>query len=179
MRTSLSNCLLGYYLVLIQISQASKEHGKKWPQHFLPIQRRRNFLDLIGHFVQASRFWEANLPWVPSSREESRIEGFFGQVKHHARGSPTVKDCLYGMHYVHAKQLQASNHLQATIDLCEETVTDAELQLIAMEALENACEFHSWISVDTSIQDIKNEVEAWSEAGQSFIKRRFWQGLGC
>lgn len=178
LRESLSNVLLGYYLLLIQASQSAKLHGKKWPQHFLPVQCLRSLLDLVGHYVQASRFWDPDVPWVPSSREENRIEGFFGQIKSHARGSPTLKDCLYGLHNVHARQLQKGHTLGGMQDECQQPVTDEELHMIAVEALQNACEFPSWISVDASSSEIKKDVEAWwEEAGQALVKRRFSKAL--
>ena len=184
MRESVSNALLGYYVLLCQCSQTHKQFAKQWTKHFLPIQTIRTLLDLVGHIVQAARFWENNIAWRPSQREEYRIEGFFGEVKSYTQGSPTLKDGLYGTYMVHAKQYQKSALVEKEIEKAnfqrEIPLTDEELTKIAAQAFSDACDFQAWISPDISSQQVRDTVETWwSQFGKDLVRKRFSKGEGA
>lgn len=146
LRESLHNVLTGYYLLLIMTQEAQASGKSSWKGKFLPPQTIRGMLDLCGHFVLAARHWPEQMPWRPRSREEHCIEGAFGVIKSFSKGSPTIKDGIYGTHHMHAKQLREADvlkPLEALDNLCEKAVTAEELETIASQALEDACIFQA------------------------------------
>ena len=148
MRDALSNALLGYYLMLVQTMIAMKEHGaKKWRQHWLPPQTIRNMCDLAGHYVLSCRFWPEAVPWKPSARQESTIEHFFGRIKSHTRGTPSVKDGLMGVCLEHSRLLRSMPPSDAVH--LESAVGECELANIAETALDNAVLFQANLETPT------------------------------
>lgn len=103
-----SNALMAYYMVLLQTQQSMAKYGKEWEKHFLPSQNVRALLDLAGHAVLAAHFWPHGTPWRPRCRQEAPIERHFGQVKSFSRGTPSLKDGVYGLQMIHSKQLRDS-----------------------------------------------------------------------
>lgn len=177
LREALSNALMAYYLLCIQTSQTMKEHKKAWSRHWLPPQNLRSMMDVAGHIVLASLHWPEEEPWVPSAREESLIEKFFGQIKAFQRGNNTMKDGVYGAHMVHARQ-HAKCEMWENFDARKEKpVTQAELVALAKKALDHAVTFHSWISHGLTSEQIRQDVETWWEGfGRDFIKKRAGKG---
>eukprot|EP00913_Durusdinium_trenchii_P034431 g32212.t1 len=154
-----------------------KEHKKAWSRHWLPPQNLRSMMDVAGHIVLASLHWPEEEPWVPSAREESLIEKFFGQIKAFQRGNNTMKDGVYGAHMVHARQ-HAKCEMWENFDARKEKpVTQAELVALAKKALDHAVTFHSWISHGLTSEQIRQDVETWWEGfGRDFIKKRAGKG---
>ena len=146
LKEATSNALLGYYILLVQTFAAFKKHGRHWSKHFLPAQTVRSMMDLCGHIVLASHFWpvDQDLGWNPSAREECSIERYFGRIKAHTRGNPSLKDCLYGATFEHAKNLRMSESLWGSFQCRIETpLGQEELQQMAEQALGDACVFQA------------------------------------
>lgn len=173
-KESVANALMAFYVLLGQASEACRQHGKKWPLHFVPIQTLRNMCDLAGHLVLAAAHWPSDLPWSPKSRQESPIEGMFGRMKAGTRGSATLKDFLYGCHFDHLKQHRQS----AMWDKFENnrfagSLTSEELQAMAGGALKDACQFLSWISDSRTSGDIEKDLQMWwQKIGMRLLKER-------
>ncbi|CAK9041063.1 unnamed protein product, partial [Durusdinium trenchii] len=177
LREAVSNALMAYYLLCIQTSQTMKENKKGWSKHWLPAQNLRALMDLAGHIVLASVHWPQQEPWMPSAREESLIEKFFGQVKSYQHGDNTMKDGIYGAHMVHAKQYAKCAMWEDFQSRRETPVSQEELTLIAKRSLDNAVTFHSWISKGLTCEQIHHDVKEWWGAfGHDFLKKRFRSG---
>lgn len=174
LRQGAANALMAYYLLLIMVREAQATGQSHWKEKFIPVQTTRNLLDLCGHIILASRHWPADLPWRPKSRAESCIEQYFGRVKAYSRGSPTIKDSLYGMASVHSSQLRQSDVLSAAQVPCQEPLSAEELGALAEEALSNACEFQAWISRDQTPDQVRESLLTWwPKGGRSIVRERF------
>ena len=143
LRQGLANVLTGYYLLLIMTCQAQNEGGKGWKDMFLPVQTVRNLLDLCAHFIMAALHWPKSIPWRPRSRQESVIEGTFGRIKSYSRGSPSVKDAIYGTYAMHASQIRQADVFQNLECQTEDPLTQCEFNQMASDALDNACCFQA------------------------------------
>ena len=143
LRESLANVLTGYYLLLTMTCQAQSEGGKGWKDLFLPVQTVRNLLDLCAHFTMSALHWPESIAWRPRSRQESVIEGTFGRIKSYSRGSPSIKDSIYGTYAMHAAQLRQAGILQNLNSKNDDPLTQREFQQIASDALDDACAFQA------------------------------------
>lgn len=143
LRESLANCLQGYYMLLLQTSQAKKKHGKAWSKTWLPVQNLRSLLDLVGHFTICARHWPEDVPWLPHCREEHTIEQFFSRVKGYNRGNCTMKDGLLGAQLTHAKEFQDSSIFENPKARMEKPVSAEELSDIAKASLRDAVTFQA------------------------------------
>ena len=170
-----SNALMAYYMVLLQTQQSMAKYGKEWEKHFLPSQNVRALLDLAGHAVLAAHFWPHGTPWRPRCRQEAPIERHFGQVKSFSRGTPSLKDGVYGLQMIHSKQLRDSamwdEHESPTVI----ALTAERIGKLAEGALHDACVFHSWISADGQTSDgLQGKlVDWWYQNGKDFVRNRF------
>ena len=82
-------------------------------------------------------------PWRPKSRDERTIEGGFGQIKSYSRGSPCVKDAIFGQYLLHCKQLRCSSAWDGWTGKCTEAVSADELAAIARQSLKDAAQFQA------------------------------------
>ena len=151
LREGCANVMTAYYLLLIMVKEAQGGGRGQFKEKFLPVQTTRNLLDLCGHLILAARHWPGSAPWLPVSRAEACIERWFGNVKGFTRGASTVKDAVYGQAHVHASQLRESDALMDLAAPCEVPLTDGELQALANQALDDACDFQVWLMGDWHI----------------------------
>ena len=96
------------------------------------------------HELQFSRKTaHTGTPWRPKSREERTIEGGFGQIKAYSRGSPCIKDSIFGQYLVHCKQLRCSSAWDGWTGKCTEAVSADELAAIARQSLQDAAQLQA------------------------------------
>lgn len=179
LQDALGNILMAYYAILTMCMDASKDDGCL-RESFFPIQTIRNVLDLCAHAVQSAAWWPENLAWRPRSRQEQPIEGFFGQLKQRCHGNPTMKDCLYSQCMVHMDHLKKVEIFDGLRHLKPyPTISGEEMAAIASEALDNACLFNAWISVNKTQEEVRSSLRKWwSEKGESLLRSRYSAATG-
>lgn len=86
-----------------------------------------------------------------------------------------MKDAIYGMQTVHAKQFQQGHIWEGAAPFrTEPPVSADELTAIAAEAFNDACLLQAWISVDLTREEAEVAVnEWWGACGQALIVQRF------
>ena len=83
--------------------------GDAWPQHFLPVATVQNALWVAGHGIIASCGFPEDVPRHDEHRMEDSIEMFFSDIKRHTRGTPALKDLVYGIHLKHLEELRTEH----------------------------------------------------------------------
>ena len=162
------NAATAFYLLMLHISEAKRVHGDGWKTCTAPFQTVRNCLHLMAHAMLSCVF-TCTGPWRLASRQERFAESHFSKVKSLWRGSPSIRDGLFGTHLEHFRAVSQLKH--HTWPACAEAqpvcaFTAAEL---SEEALRNACFWQSAVS-KRAAASIRHDLLSWYQVeGRAFL----------
>ncbi len=134
---------------------------KKWLKHWLPLSTWRNSCAVCAHGIiglmgttQDARF-----------RTELPVEQFYSRIKAPFRGTPCVKDGIYGTVLDHQKQmkrLQSKPAGPSPKQQPRQKLTDDQVGAASVKALHTACQFQSAITADGKDAAVwKKDLLSW------------------
>ena len=170
-RLAFKNAALGYYLLLLHVSEGKRLHGECWRQRCVPTQTARNCCHhLMAHCMMSAMFTAHGLPWRLASRQELFAETHFGKVKAAWRGTPCLRDALFSSHLENLKALKQKHGLEFPDLPAMPAVSSLEAAQLSEEALRHACFFQSGISKGRAAANIKHDLLHWYNVeGLSFL----------
>ena len=169
-RVVFKNAMFGYYMVLLHLSEGRRRYGVAWKEHCLPWQTVRNLAHLMAHAAFHCIFGAKGLPWRLSSRQERFAETHFGSVKSHWRGTPSLRDALFGefLHNLRTKQ-EAVKHVFPELPE-DNPVQSDEAEELSREALREATWFQAAITSGRTSAAIGHDLLHWfGQEGRAFL----------
>ena len=158
LRVVFGNSMVGYYLLMMSLMQAIKEHGPAWSRNFLPLTTLKTLVYVTAHAALACCHWPEDIEWRPRARVETMCEYFFSSIKRPFRGSPSLKDGILGCHHHHMQHLRESAHFRQLPrkGTYVTKISPDEAASLAEASLKQASDFLGWISVN---QDFEYETD--------------------
>ena len=170
-QSRLYHALLGYYLLLLNLHSCKLLHGKGWQNHYLPLATVRLAVQMLAHVVLLARHGAPGASSRPSRFAERAAELHFAAIKKNYRGSPNLRDLLFGSHWHHlqqAKRSQEHGRIEIVPDI-EPVAADRARQL-STEAFQDACLFQAWTSVNRTPSQVGKEFEKfWEHEGKALV----------
>ena len=127
-RVAFQNAAIGFYLMMLHMSEGKRLHGERWRERCVPTQTARNCCNLMAHCMISTMFTAHGLAWRLASRQERFAETHFGKVKAAWRGTPCLRDALFSNHLETLKILKQKHELEFP-DLPERGSSQARLLL--------------------------------------------------
>ena len=157
------NGMTAFYLLCLHTACNQATYKDEWQKHSLSVPTLRNTMGLAGHAVHASMAGAE-----PRCIQELGIERYFSAIKAPYRGSPSVKDGVFG---AARHQLQEVKELQAVSDasLAKAEPAHSEREPLSLDdvkkcsglACANAIQLMAWATEDGTTEDIFYILNHW------------------
>ena len=90
------NTMVAYYMICSNVAIMMEKHGKDWEKHFIPRATFVNSASTMGSFAIRCMSWPVYIPFLQGNLREWIVETFFSQAKLSSKGTPRMKDMIYG-----------------------------------------------------------------------------------
>ena len=150
-----------YYTVVLQAMTNKARFAEGWQTYSLSVQTLRNLCSLACHGVQSTQSG-----FEPRACQELPIEFYFGRLKSHYKGQPSIRDMLQAVCVESAKtrkqlsQCAAPEEVSHTIQ-DRRPLEDSELRDIAKQALAASLQYHACICADETPESLYDHFRRW------------------
>ncbi|CAE7454816.1 unnamed protein product, partial [Symbiodinium microadriaticum] len=155
---------LGYYLLLLHLSENKWRFGDSAESKSLPPQTVQDCCVLCGHAMIAALSYDPAEPWSLKTRQEFISEIHFGRVKAPFRGAATVRDGLWGTLLHHWTQLRRVKREGAKAWPARSTANPLKpehAEKLAKQSLKDAVLLQTCLSRTRSPEGILSQLEEW------------------
>ena len=166
------NAFSGYYFLLLIVAGNEKRFGAAWKPRCLAEATVKNGCALAHYCVVSSL-----TGFEPRFLQEIGIERHFSALKMPFRGSPSLKDYLYGNMALNSRQARKLQGMSAQDLQKYNSTKDREplsmeaLKLLSKKGCASAVQLYSCISDSLSATDAYGMLRQWwSDRGQQFFR---------
>ena len=169
-KVTFTNACTCYYMLLLHLSEGKRVRGEHWKERTLPGPTLRNCLHLMSHAMLSCMFTCADLPWKLSSRCERFAETHFSSVKASWRGTPSVRDAIFGNHLHNLRSMAEAKKYRWPDVKPGQAVDSFTAGELSQQCLQAACSFQSAISKARTAANIKQDLLHWYKVeGVAFL----------
>ena len=160
------NAFTLHYLGLLHCCVNRRRFGGSWETRSIALVTLRNI-----SITCAAAVASCTTSYEPVALQELRIEHHFGAIKSHTPGTAGVRDLLLGTAKEHARQccllrdLSVDELTTPFTTQSREPLSAEQLATCAKQALATSLQFFACISVDTTPNDLYDQLRTWWDRG--------------
>ena len=153
--TRIVNAATAYFVLLMGLAQAKLNFKQDWERHYLPLVTVRNLCWSMVSAITVAIFFSGV---DPSKFGEKMVESWYGRAKQGYRGTPSIRDGLYGQHREHLKQLSQPCEVD---EFAAKVITCETAALLVDRAFIGAAGLMQHLSYKVASRTIQQNFQAW------------------
>ena len=158
------NAMALYYLLVINLG----EHRARKSDSFWPLDTVRSMCGLCAHAVMGALYWPKELLFSPRHREERVAESLFSKAEASYRGTPSIKDGIWGLHTCHLQQFRSGQAVPKGQYI--DPLSPERAEELAKQALKDAAHLQAYLCVDQEPKTILGSVSTfWKHEGRALL----------